>query len=84
MNPFVERFILSVLSECLSRVVPLEEGHLRWLLKEYVTHCNGERTHRGLGNKLIEDQGRAVNLNTPVRCRKRVGGLLRYYEREAA
>ena len=84
LNAFAERFILSVRSECLNHVVQLGEGHLRWLLKEYLTHYNGERTRRGLGNKLVDGQDGVANLNAPVQCRKRVGDLLRYYSREAA
>ena len=76
LNAFAERFILSARSECLNHVVPLGEGHLRWLLKEYMAHYHGERTHRGLGNKLVDGQDGVANLNVPVKCRKRVGGLL--------
>ena len=33
-----ERFVRSIKEECLSRVVPLGEGHLRLLVREYVEH----------------------------------------------
>lgn len=41
LSLFEECFVLSARSECLNHVVPLGEGHLRWLLKEYVAHYLG-------------------------------------------
>ena len=37
---FIERFIRSIKEECLDRVIPLGEAHLRELIQEYVTHYN--------------------------------------------
>ena len=77
-------FSLSVKSECLDHIIPLGLAHLRWAVGEYVRHYNAERPHQGLGGALIEPNvgtGRAVG---EVRCRERVGGLLRFYYREAA
>ncbi len=36
LNAYVERFVRSIKEECFSRVVPLGEGHLRLLAREYV------------------------------------------------
>ena len=35
--------------ECLDFVIPLGEGHLRRLLKEWTTHYNSSRPHMSLG-----------------------------------
>lgn len=43
-----ERFVRSVKDECLNRVVPLGERHLRLILHEYATHYHRERNHQGL------------------------------------
>ena len=40
--------------ECLHRVVPLGEGHLRLLVREYVEHYHHERNHQGLDNQLLQ------------------------------
>ena len=83
LNAYVERFIRSVRKECLDRVVPLGEAHLRELLREYVEHYHTERPHQGLGGAFIE----AANDNSgwgPVVRRERLGGLLSYYHRRAA
>ena len=49
-NAFAERFILSIKSECIDRVVPLGEQHLRQLIVEYLAHYHRERHHQGLDN----------------------------------
>jgi transposase InsO family protein len=85
LNAFAERFVLSVKSECLDRVIPLGERHLRHLLAEFVEHYHRERNHQGLGNKLIEPIPANTNaVEGVVRRRARLGGLLSYYHREAA
>ena len=43
----------SIQEECLDRVVPLGEAHLRKLVREYVSHYHEERPHQGLGGKLV-------------------------------
>jgi putative transposase len=52
------------------------------VLKEFVAHYHGERNHQGLGNHLIAPAARASS-GTRVRCRDRLGGLLRYYHQAA-
>jgi Integrase core domain len=85
LNAFSERFVLSVKSECLDRVIPLGERHLRHLLAEYVAHYHTERNHQSLGNELIEPIPANTNAGGGVvRRRARLGGLLSYYYREAA
>jgi putative transposase len=42
-----------------------------------------ERPHQGLRNALIAPQTASVGRG-PVRCRERLGGVLKYYYRAAA
>jgi transposase InsO family protein len=83
LNAFVERFNRSMKEECLGRVIPWGEAHLRELVREDVAHCHGERPHQGLGGRLIaapkESRGRGSLMR-----RERLGGLLNHYYREAA
>ncbi len=76
----------SIKSECLSRIVPLGERHLRHAIREYVEHYHRERPHQGLGNALIDPHPANVNVDpaAPIRRRDRLGGMLRYYHRDAA
>jgi len=81
---FAERFVLSIKSECLSRLVLCGESHLRMAVAEYVRHYHQERHHQGLADSLIEPDETATRVEGAVVCRERLGGLLRYYHRQAA
>jgi len=83
LNAFAERFVESIKSQCLERLVLLGEGHLRTAVRAFVVHYHEERPHQGLGNALIAPK-QAVIGSGPIRCRERLGGLLKFYEREAA
>ncbi len=59
---------------------------LRRALRDYEVHYHKERNHQGKDNLLLFSlPTRAVSREEgAVRCRERLGGLLKYYEREAA
>ena len=82
LNAFAERFVLSIKSECLNRMVILGERHLRRAIAEYVEHYHLERTHQGLDNRLID--GVPEHGSGTVARRERLGGILSHYYREAA
>jgi transposase InsO family protein len=48
-NAFCERLIGTMRRECLDWVIPLNEGHLRRVLREWVAHYNRGRPHASLG-----------------------------------
>ena len=83
LNAFAERFVGSIKSECLDRIVPLGEKHLRAAVRAFVDHYHEERPHQGLGNELIAPKTTSLGPG-PVRCRERLGGVLKFYDREAA
>ena len=76
--------MLSVKSECLDRMVPLGEAHLRRMVRQYVAHYHIERPHQGLGNDLILPNGEATQMDGAVHRRERLGGMLSHYHRQAA
>ena len=84
LNAHAERWVRSVKEECLSKVVLLGERSLRRALSEYVEHYHAERNHQGKGNVLLFPFNSEIRRSRPVQCRERLGGLLRYYHREAA
>jgi transposase InsO family protein len=84
LNAHAERFVLSIKSEALNRIMILGEDHLRLVVSEYTAHYHTERPHQGLGGALIEPDARAVPPIGEIACRQRLGGLLRYYYRKAA
>ena len=84
LNAFAERFVRSIKSECLDRMIFFGGKHLRCVVKEYVEHYHAERNHQGIGNRLIEGRNVGGNRTGPVVLRTRVGGMLKYYHRTAA
>ncbi len=85
LNAHAERWVRSVKEEVLSRLILFGEDALRQMLKEYGTHYHQERNHQGKGNGLLMALAHRKTLGTnPIRSRERLGGLLKYYNREAA
>jgi len=84
LNAYAERWVRSVKEECLSKVILFGERSLRRALSEYVEHFHAERNHQGKGNILLFPRDRQRHREGSVQCRERLGGLLRYYHREAA
>jgi putative transposase len=84
LNAYAERWVRSVKEECLSKVILFGERSLRRALSNYVDHFHAERNHQGKGNVLLFPRVADRQREGPVRCRERLGGLLRYYHREAA
>ena len=81
-NAYAERFVRSIRAECLDRLIFFGERRLLRAVDEFVAHYHGERNHQGLSNELITPEIRSLR-GTHVRCRERLGGLLRYYRRAA-
>jgi transposase InsO family protein len=85
LNAYAERWVRSVKEECLSRLILFGEKALWHALTEYSTHYHHERNHQGKGNVLLFPSSRCSHeSHGPIQCRERLGGLLKYYEREAA
>ncbi len=84
LNAYAERFVRTIKESCLSHMIFFGEGSLRRAIREFLQHYHHERNHQGLGNRLI-DPGEEVNVSEgEITCRARLGGLLRYYYRQAA
>ena len=66
LNAYAERFVRSIKDECLTRVVPLGEGHLRRLVYEYIEHYHRERNHQGLDNQLLQRPPPPRRADTPT------------------
>jgi putative transposase len=85
LNAYAERWVRSVKEEALSRLILFSERALRHTLIEYVAHYHMERPHQGKGNVVLMPAPRQAGACLgPPRCRERLGGLLKYYYREAA
>ena len=83
-NAHLERFFRSLKEEALSRIILFGETALRNATTEFLLHYHGERAHQGLDHQILipgPEVGQAVGV---IACRERLGGLLKYYHREAA
>jgi putative transposase len=81
LNAYAERWVRSAREECLTKLVLFGEASLRRALADFIDHYHGERNHQGKGNTLLfpsEKTGQHLPRNR-VRCRGRLGGLLKYY-----
>ena len=84
LNAYAERFVRTIKEGFLDRMILIGEGSLRRAVSEFVLHYHAERTHQGLGNKIIRPEFPEFPGAGEVLCRERLGGMLRYYSRAAA
>jgi transposase InsO family protein len=85
LNAYAERWVRSVQEETLSRLILFGERALCHALKEYIVHFHQERPHQGKGNVvLFPVPCQARTGDGAIQCHARLGGLLKYYDREAA
>ena len=88
LNAFAERFVRSIKEECLDNLILFGEASLQRAVAQFIEHYHGERSHQGKGNVILfptrpredADPARAG----PVSCNQRLGGLLKFYYRNAA
>ena len=72
-NAYAERFVLSIKSECLHRMICFGESSLRRAIQTYMDHYHSERPHQGIGNEVIQREERVTG--DVVCCREWLGGL---------
>ena len=84
LNAYAERFVRSIKESCLDRMILFGERSLSRAIKEFVSHYHRERNHQGLGNQLILPEHHGAQTEGPIECRQRLGGMLKYYYRQAA
>ena len=86
LNAFAERWVRSVKEECLSRLILFGESALRKAVTNFAQHYLAERNHQGKENVLLfpAAEQRVGSGDGKIRCKERLGGLLKYYHTEAA
>ena len=84
LNAQCERFIGSIKSEMLNRMIFVGDASLRRAIHSYLGHYHGERNHQGLNNDLITPEAEVGRVVGEVYRRKPLGGMLNYYYRAAA
>jgi transposase InsO family protein len=84
LNAHCERFVRSIKEEALDRMLMLGERSLHYAIQQYLIHYHAERNHQGLEHQRIAPEPAMRGDNGQVRRHDRLGGLLRYYYRDAA
>jgi hypothetical protein len=84
LNTHCERFVRSIQEEALEQLVMLGERAVDYVIHRYLAHYHHERNHQDLGNQLITPAADLASHSGRVKRRKRLGGLLSYYYRDAA
>ena len=84
LNAHLERFMRSIKSECLNRMIFFGENSLRRAVADYLAHYHEERNHQGLQNKIVDPGEKVGQIAGQIECRERLGGMLRYYHRDVA
>ncbi len=77
LNAFAERFVRSIKSECLNRMIFFGRDSLQHAISQFMSHYHAERNHQGLENRLLHPAP-AIMPSQPVRQRQRLGGMLNY------
>ena len=90
-NAYCERLVGTIRRECLDYLIPLNERHLRKMLREWVRHYNQARPHSALGpgipeggDAFFDAEGSRHVLPLGARTSKRavLGGLHHEYRLE--
>jgi transposase InsO family protein len=85
LNAHAERWVRSIKEECLSKLILFGENSLRRVVSDFLEHFHQERNHQGMGNVLLFPVPATCEgaPSKAIRCRERLGGLLKYYGRVA-
>jgi len=83
-NAYVERFFRSLKGEALARIIWIGEKALCQATTEFLLHYHGERHHQGLEHRILQPGPEVGRKEGTLECRERLGGMLKYYYRQAA
>jgi len=84
-NAFAETYVGKCKHECLNHFVIFSLRQMDYIVGCWVSHYLTSRPHRGrgIGNRVLDPNFRP-QVHGTVRCRKRLGGLIKSYYRVAA
>ena len=76
LNAFAERFVKSIKTESLNRMILFGEKMPRHVITEYLVHYHAERNHQGINNVIPYPDERVGLAAGKVTKSERLGGLL--------
>ncbi len=83
LNTHLERYMRSMKSECLGRMIFFGQRSQERALEQFVAPLPRGAEPPG-GNRIIDAGDEVGKRVGAIECRERLGGMLRYYQREAA
>lgn len=84
-NAFVESFIGTLKRECLNHFICFSRDQLDYVNRAWIEHYNTERPHRGIGMKSnVLGSDFKPTTEGRIRCKRKLGGIVTSYYREAA
>ena len=84
LNCYAENFVGKIKSESLDHIIFVGENSLRKAVTSYVEFYLHERNHQGLENTIPFPDAAVCSNEGEIKCKERLGGLLKYYYRKAA
>ncbi len=84
LNAHAERFVRTIKDECTDRLIFFGERSLYRAVVQFLEFYNRERFHQGMGNELLTTLNSPASIDGELLCRERLGGMLKYYWRQAA
>jgi putative transposase len=85
VNANAERWVHSIKEECLSKLISFGEASLGRVVSDFLEHFHQERNHQGKDHLLLFPVSAPPGSDRrgTIRCRERLGGLLKFYLRAA-
>ncbi len=75
-NPHAERFVKTIKTECLTKMIFFGRRSLDKAIRNFVLHCNAEKNYQSIGNELID--AKEMPREGKIVRDKRLGGLLSF------
>jgi len=82
-NTHIERFFRSIKSECLHRMIFFGGALLLAVINKYLDHYHDHRNYQGIKNLRITPPP-SEPMEGKIICDQQLGGILKYYHRQAA
>jgi transposase InsO family protein len=84
LNAHAERFVRTIKEECTDRLIFFGDRSLYRAVVQFLEFYNRERFHQGMDNELLTPLNSSGSIDGELVCRERLGGMLKYYSRQAA
>ena len=84
LNAKAEAFVAGIRREVLNKMILFGEKHVRYVIESIAEHYNTERPHKALNYRRPMEPDDPPTMEGVVKCRERLGGLLKSYYRDAA